>query len=93
MAGCPLAVEAADLIFVAARSAGRLAELDAACSSFAFRGAVEQGLLAPLIVFVNVEPEVLDCAPLEDPLTIAAGAPSDLRVVMEITARPGRNPS
>ena len=57
MAGCPLAVDAADLIFVAARSTGRLAELEAACSSAAFRGAVEQGLLAPLIVFVNVNPK------------------------------------
>ncbi|NIH70225.1 diguanylate cyclase domain-containing protein [Modestobacter marinus] len=76
-----------DLMFAAARAGGRLAELDTACRSAAFRGAVEQGLLAPLTVFVNVEPEVLDCAPLDDLLVIAADAPSELRVVMEITER------
>ena len=57
----------------------------------AFRGAVAQGLLAPLTVFVNVEPEVLDTAPLDDLLAIAGGrarraaaGPRDHR------ARPGR---
>ena len=37
----------------------------------------------PLTVFVNVEPEVLDTAPLDDLLAIAADAPGELR------ARPG----
>ncbi|SDF98798.1 diguanylate cyclase domain-containing protein [Klenkia brasiliensis] len=74
-------------LFAAARAAGRLAELDAACRTAAFRGAVEQGLLAPLTVFVNVEPEVLDSAPLADLLAIAESAPSQLRVVVEITER------
>jgi diguanylate cyclase (GGDEF)-like protein/PAS domain S-box-containing protein len=81
------ALERPDLMFAAARSAGRLAELDAVCRGAAFRGAVEHGLLAPLTVFVNVEPEVLDCAPLDDLLAIAADAPTELRVVMEITER------
>ncbi len=76
-----------DRLFAAARSAGRLAELDALCRTAAFRGAVEQGLLAPLTVFVNVEPEVLDGAPLADLLAIAQAAPADLRVVVEITER------
>ncbi|GHE11306.1 diguanylate cyclase domain-containing protein [Klenkia taihuensis] len=74
-------------LFAAAREAGRLAELDAACRTAAFRGAVAQGLLAPLTVFVNVEPEVLDSAPLEDLLAIADAAPAQLRVVVEITER------
>ena len=59
-------LERPDLLFAAARAAGRLADLDAACRTAAFRGAVDLGLLAPLTVFVNVEPEVLDCAPLDD---------------------------
>ncbi|GAA4976512.1 diguanylate cyclase domain-containing protein [Kineococcus glutinatus] len=76
-----------DALFAAAREAGCLAELDEACRAAAFRGAVEQGLLAPLTLFVNVEPEVLDSAPLADLLAIAEGAPGELRVVMEITER------
>ncbi|MCW2581632.1 MAG: hypothetical protein JWQ53_422, partial [Klenkia sp.] len=76
-----------DALFAAARAAGVLAELDAACRTAAFRGAVEQGLLAPLTVFVNVEPEVLDRAPLADLLAIAQAAPSQLRGVVEITER------
>jgi len=76
-----------DLLFAAARAAGRLAELDEICRAAAFRGAVTQGLLAPLTVFVNVEPEVLDSAPLDDLLAIAESAPGELRLVMEITER------
>ena len=76
-----------DLLFAAARAAGRLAELDEICRAAAFRGAVTQGLLSPLTVFVNVEPEVLDTAPLDDLLAIAAGAPGELRLVLEITER------
>ena len=76
-----------DLLFAAARAAGRLAELDEICRAAAFRGAVTQGLLSPLTVFVNVEPEVLDTAPLDDLLAIADSAPGDLRLVIEITER------
>ncbi|MGY1697807.1 diguanylate cyclase domain-containing protein [Geodermatophilus sp. SYSU D00814] len=76
-----------DALFAAARAAGRLAELDEACRAAAFRGAVDAGLVAPLTVFVNVEPEVLDTAPLADLLAIAESAPGQLRVVMEITER------
>ena len=59
-------------------STGRLA---------AFTGAVEQGLFAPLTVFVNVEPEVLDSAPLEDLVAVANDAPGEVRVVVEMTER------
>ncbi len=76
-----------DALFAAARAGGRLAELDAACRTAAFEGAVAQGLLAPLTLFVNVEPEVLDSAPLDDLLAIASAAPGELRVVLEITER------
>lgn len=76
-----------DALFAAARDAGRLAELDGACRSAAFHGAVAHSLVAPLTVFVNVEPEVLDSAPLDVLLEIAEQAPGRLRVVMEITER------
>jgi diguanylate cyclase (GGDEF)-like protein/PAS domain S-box-containing protein len=76
-----------DLLFATARGCGRLAELDQACRAAAFRGAVEHALLAPLTVFVNVEPEVLDSAPLADLLAIAETAPRQLRIVLEITER------
>jgi diguanylate cyclase (GGDEF)-like protein len=80
-------LERPDEMFAAARAAGRLHELDEACRAAAFRGAVAHGLLAPTTVFVNVEPEVLDTAPLADLLAIAATAPRDLRVVLEVTER------
>jgi diguanylate cyclase (GGDEF)-like protein/PAS domain S-box-containing protein len=74
-------------LFAAAREEGVLARLDEACRAAAFRGAVDLGLVAPLTVFVNVEPEVLDTAPLDDLLAIAQSAPGTLRVVLEITER------
>ncbi|GAB3302515.1 hypothetical protein GCM10027451_06600 [Geodermatophilus aquaeductus] len=80
-------LERPDALFAAARAASRLAELDEACRAAAFRGASDAGLVSPLTVFVNVEPEVLDTAPLADLVAIAEGAPGDLRVVMEITER------
>ncbi|QNN53110.1 diguanylate cyclase domain-containing protein [Nocardioides mesophilus] len=74
-------------LFEAARHGGMLARLDEACRAAAFRGAVQHGLVAPLTLFVNVEPEVLDRAPLEDLLELAENAPGHLRVVLEITER------
>jgi diguanylate cyclase (GGDEF)-like protein/PAS domain S-box-containing protein len=76
-----------DALFSAAREAGLLAELDEACRLAAFEGASRLGLVAPCAVFVNVEPEVLDAAPLSDLLAIADATPGDLRVVIEITER------
>ncbi len=81
------ALENPDVLLTAAREAGCLAELDEACRAAAFRGGVEQGLFAPLTLFVNVEPEVLESAPLDHLLAIAEAAPGELRVVMEITER------
>ncbi|MFD0485556.1 EAL domain-containing protein [Kineococcus sp. GCM10028916] len=76
-----------DALFSASRRAGLLAELDQACRAAAFRGAVEHGLFDPLTVFVNVEPEVLDDAPLDDLLALADDVPGRLRIVLEITER------
>src|SRR5918995_6338670 len=80
-------LERPDQLFAAAREAGRLAELDAACRNAALTGALAAGLAAPLTLFVNVEPEVLDRAPMEELLGIAQSAPGGLRVVLEITER------
>jgi diguanylate cyclase (GGDEF)-like protein/PAS domain S-box-containing protein len=80
-------LERPDELFAAARIAGRLAELDQACRTAALRGAAEQGLVAPLTLFVNVEPEVLEQAPMEALLALAEAAPGRLRIVLEITER------
>jgi EAL domain-containing protein (putative c-di-GMP-specific phosphodiesterase class I) len=74
-------------LFAAARAAGCLGELDSACREESFRAAVASGLLAPLTLFVNVEPEVLDGAPLDELVEIASSAPRELRVVFEVTER------
>ena len=74
-------------MFAAARDEGLLGRLDEACRAAAFRGAVDQGLLSPWTVFVNVEPEVLDTSPLDDLLAIAETAPGELWIVLEITER------
>ncbi|MCZ2821389.1 EAL domain-containing protein [Modestobacter sp. VKM Ac-2977] len=79
--------EAPDALFAAARDAGCLTELDQACRAAALRGAVSQGLLAPATVFVNVEPEVLDDAPVAALFDPELPVPGDLRVVLEITER------
>ncbi|GIG28397.1 EAL domain-containing protein [Cellulomonas marina] len=83
--GSPL--EAPDALFAAARDVDRLRELDELCRRVALRTAIGAGVLAPLMLFVNVEPEVLGTAPLEELLEIAAGAPAGLQVVLEITER------
>src|SRR3954452_3295247 len=75
------------VLFATAREAGVLAELDGACRAAAFRGAARSGVVAPLTLFVNVEPEVLDAAPLDELLALADGVPGDLRIVLEITER------
>ncbi len=79
--------ERPDALFAAAREEGLLAELDDACRRAALRGAVGTGLGTPLALFVNVEPEVLETAPVDQLLAIAQSAPGGLRVVLEITER------
>jgi EAL domain-containing protein (putative c-di-GMP-specific phosphodiesterase class I) len=83
--GTPL--ERPDLLFAEARRLGRLAELDELCRRTALRAAVDKGVLSPLTLFVNVEPEVLDVAPLDDLLAIADELPGRVQVVLEITER------
>src|SRR4051794_1166361 len=80
-------LRAPDVLFAAGRAEGCLTELDQACRAAALRGAVQQELLAPLTVFVNVEPDALDDAPLAALFDHAERFPDDLRVVLEITER------
>jgi EAL domain-containing protein (putative c-di-GMP-specific phosphodiesterase class I) len=80
-------LETPNALFGAARQAGRLAQLDDACRRSAFVSAAAAGLVSPLAVFVNVEPEVLDSAPLDELMGIAESVPGGLRVVLEITER------
>jgi EAL domain-containing protein (putative c-di-GMP-specific phosphodiesterase class I) len=83
--GTPLESPAA--LFASARTLGLVRELDAACRATAFREAISSGRLAPLTLFVNVEPQVLDSSALDELLAIARTAPAPLRVVFEVTER------
>ena len=82
-AGSPL--ERPDLLFAAARAAGRLEELDWACRAAALRGALDAGLSHHLL-FVNVEPDTLG-SPVPDRYADLWIAAERLRVVVEITER------
>ncbi|MFC0082140.1 EAL domain-containing protein [Aciditerrimonas ferrireducens] len=76
-----------DALFGAARRFGRLAELDWACRVAAVEGALGAGLERPLVLFVNVEPEVLTAeAPLGF-LEVLDRARERLQVVIELTER------
>jgi EAL domain-containing protein (putative c-di-GMP-specific phosphodiesterase class I) len=50
-------------LFAAAQSQGRIRELDEACRWDAVQSALRAGLRSPAALFINVEPEVLGCAP------------------------------
>ncbi|MEP6979464.1 MAG: EAL domain-containing protein [Nakamurella sp.] len=76
-----------DQLFAAAAAAGRLADLDELCQRAALRGAISTGIFAPLTLFVNVEPEVVDPARLDGLLSIAANCPGELQLMLEITER------
>ncbi len=76
-------LERPDVLFAAARAAGRIGELDRACLDAALRGARLAGLAAPWTLFVNVEPECADQALRE---TVDADG-SRVRVVIELTER------
>ncbi len=76
-----------DLLFDAARAAGRLAELDELCRRTALRTAIDAGLFAPTTLFVNIEPEVLEQGRLADLIALADQAPGQLQIVLEITER------
>lgn len=52
------ALERPDQMFAAARAAGRLRELDAACLTTAVESAERHAIKSPLTLFVNAEPDV-----------------------------------
>jgi EAL domain-containing protein (putative c-di-GMP-specific phosphodiesterase class I) len=72
-------------LFEAAREEGLLSELDRACLTAALRTATQR-FPTPSMVFVNVEPEVLDFSSVGE-LARAAVAGSGVRVVLEVTER------
>ncbi len=80
-------LEGPDQLFDAARRAERLSDLDALCRRSALHGAITAGIVAPLTLFVNVEPEILDVAQLGELINLALDAPGELEVVLEITER------
>jgi EAL domain-containing protein (putative c-di-GMP-specific phosphodiesterase class I) len=78
-------LERPDLLFAAARAAGRLVELDWRCRVSALRGALEAQLPKPLRLFVNVAAEAVD-APVPDyARDVVRQASERLDVVVEIT--------
>ena len=87
------ALERPDLLFAAARRAGRLPDLDRACQSAAVSGAELGGLRSPWTLFVNVEPETanvtflqpVSSSPDEDPGTF--GSTFDFQIVVELSER------
>jgi len=76
-----------DALFDAARSAGRLAELDELCRITAVATAIKAQVFAPLTLFVNVEPEILDTTRLDEMVQLARDSPRALQLVLELTER------
>ena len=81
------ALEAPEALFASARALGLLRALDAACSAAAIEQAGRIGLRAPLSLFVNVEPEVLDGPALDGLVATANASGTDLDLVFEVTER------
>ncbi len=80
-------LESPDALFAAARTTGRLTELDELCRRTALTSAISAGIYAPLTLFVNIEPSVLDSARLGELVELARNAPGNLQMVLEITER------
>ena len=81
------ALQRPDLLFDAARAAGRLGELDELCRRTALSSAIDAALFAPTTLFVNIEPEALEQSRLDDLIALARQAPGQLQIVLEITER------
>ncbi len=76
-----------DRLFAAARSAGRLQELDELCRRTAIIDATAAGITAPLTLFVNVEPEALSLQSLAELLSLTDTTGRGPQLVLEITER------
>jgi EAL domain-containing protein (putative c-di-GMP-specific phosphodiesterase class I) len=75
---------APDELFAEARRTGRLAQLDELCRRAAVSGAITAGVVAPQMLFVNIEPEVVDLDKLAELVDLAKTASGGLEVVLEI---------
>jgi EAL domain-containing protein (putative c-di-GMP-specific phosphodiesterase class I) len=73
-------------LFAAARGAGRLDELDWLCQKSALRDALDAGLQAPAVLFLNVEPDTSGFMPLEL-RALYARATGQMTVAVEVTER------
>ncbi len=79
-------LESPDRLFAAARAAGRLEELDWLCQRNALRAALDAGVRAPCVLFLNIEPDTSGFLPLElRDLYARAGA--QMTVCIEVTER------
>jgi EAL domain-containing protein (putative c-di-GMP-specific phosphodiesterase class I) len=76
-----------DVVFAAARRAGRIVELDWACRLAALNGALAQGLGREQMLFVNVEPDTLGTPVPEGAEATLVAAQRELRVMLELTER------
>jgi len=83
-AGGPLEAPAA--LFAAARDAGRLDELDWLCQRCALNAAIDAGLSAPSVLFLNVEADTSAFLPL-DLRSLYARATAQMIVAVEVTER------
>jgi EAL domain-containing protein (putative c-di-GMP-specific phosphodiesterase class I) len=73
-------------LFHAARGAGRLDELDWLCQKAALRGALDAGLRAPAVLFLNIEADTSGFMPL-DLRALYARATAQMTVAVEVTER------
>lgn len=80
------ALESPDRLFAAARAAGRLEELDWLCQRNALRAAIDAGVRAPCILFLNIEPDTSGFLPLEL-RDLYARASAQMTVCVEVTER------
>jgi EAL domain-containing protein (putative c-di-GMP-specific phosphodiesterase class I) len=80
-------LERPDRLFAAAEDAGRVAELDWACRAAAVGGALDAGMGADDVLFVNVEPSTLRSTRPEQHGRVFDRAAAGTRLVLEITER------
>ncbi len=79
-------LERPDHLFAAARAAGRLEELDWLCQRQALRAALDAGVRAPCVLFLNIEPDTSGFLPLEL-RNLYARAVAQMTVCVEVTER------
>ncbi len=79
-------LERPDKLFAAARAAGRLDELDCLCQRAALRAALDAGVRAPCVLFLNIEPATSGFLPL-DLRNLYSRATAQMTVCVEVTER------